>query len=313
MSRHVLTIMLTLAVVPTTGRAQPAGKPEPAARPEGGARPGEPEKKPEGRKPADKPETTPARPSAPARPPAATPAEVPPEKPRPIRPAGRLPDMPMCPPPAPCKCPVVKKDPRVTPVAGFTLGHRRLGVKFEVGYPFFVFELAYGFGSRFQMFVGYRGLYSLTSAPYGGFKILLTADSRRILGISLTAMGGWTHVRDGDLDVAMLVGSGGVFGEVWVTATARSGRHGGFVNGGVRLSQVEKCDNADDDCYDHPIQDDDGDGKKGALATIFGEVGYELYITRYVSYYLALGVDMFANSDAMPAMVRFRTGMIMHF
>lgn len=34
---------------------------------------------------------------------------------------------------------------------------------------------------------------------------------------------------------------------------------------------------------------------------------------KFASYYIAMGVDMFTNSDAMPAMVRFRTGVMLDF
>ena len=244
-------------------------------------------------------------------------ARAEPEKPEKAWPGGKAPSKPPTtrkPEPPKKKKPKKKKKKKKpilpTPIGAYTLAHTKVGVLVELGYPFFVFQLGYGLGSRAHLIFGYRGMYTLTSAAFGGFKVRLYSDKPKNIGIALKVLGGWTDVRKDKLGWAMLVGSGGAFGEVWLTSTSRKGRHGAMVNIGLRLSQVESCDPDEENCYDHPFRPG---GKKGVLATAFAEIGYELRFGVHSCYFVAIGADMFANSRAMPSMVRIRNGIMWHF
>lgn len=207
----------------------------------------------------------------------------------------------------------VKETVRTTPAGGFTSGDRRIAFKMEFGYPFFDFQVGYGIGSRFQVFAGYRGLYTATHAPYGGIKVAMFTNPRRTIGLSFTLLGGWTYARRTEDDEGVaekdayyesLVGGSGAFGELWLSITARSGRHGVLIDGGVRVSQVLSCNG----CESHVLGD-----KAGALATAFAEVGYEIRFMEHMSYYVAAGADFFANTNWVPALPRFRTGVYVDF
>lgn len=201
----------------------------------------------------------------------------------------------------------VLKTVRTTPVGGFTLGNRRFGVQLEFGYPFFNFQVGYGLGTRFQVFVGYRGIYTVTHTPYGGIKVALFANPRKTVGLSFTALGGWTHVRDSDSSNAAtesFAGGSGGFGEAMLSITARKGRHGVLINAGARIAQVAACS----DCENHLL-----DGDSGVIATAFAEVGYEYRFMQHMSYFVAAGADFFTNSEWTPAMPRFRTGVVVDF
>lgn len=182
----------------------------------------------------------------------------------------------------------------------------------ELGYPFLDFRLGYGISNRFQLMAGYRGLYSLSSAGYAGLKIGLYQNKERIVGVSLVALGGYSYVKgvfDGDGETTrMLVGGDGGFGEAWLMATVRRRRHGLTLTGGMRISQVSGCSD-EAYCYGDIFKS----GRDGTLVTAFFELGWEMRIMKFASYYLAMGVDMFANSNSLPAMVRFRTGVMLDF
>lgn len=207
----------------------------------------------------------------------------------------------------------VKKTVRTTPAGGFTLGDRRFGFRLEFGYPMFSFQVGYGIGSRFEVFVGYRGLYTATHSPYGGVKVAMFASPKRTVGLSFIALGGWTYARrieddygdpEKDAYYESLVGGSGGFGEAWLSMTARKGRHGGLISVGVRISQVEKCDG----CDSHLLG-----GDAGVMATAFAEAGYEFRFMNHMSYYVAAGVDFFTNTNWIPALPRFRTGVCVDF
>ena len=71
----------------------------------------------------------------------------------------------------------------------------------------FSFQAGYGIGSRFQLFVGYRGLYTATHSPYGGVKVSMFASPKRSVGLSFIAMGGWTYARREEDDEGNPIGN----------------------------------------------------------------------------------------------------------
>jgi len=200
-----------------------------------------------------------------------------------------------------------------TPVGGFPLRKKRMSFTLELGYPFLDFRFGLGITDRFQLLIGYRGLYSLSSAGFAGLKIGMFQNQERTVGVSLVALGGYTYVKhSGDYGgdgTEELVGGSGGFGEAWLMATVRHGRHGLSLNGGLRISYVTGCAEGSYNCYSSFFESN----KSGALVTAFFELGWEMRIMKFASYYIAAGVDMFANSNALPAMVRFRTGVMLDF
>jgi len=206
-------------------------------------------------------------------------------------------------------------DPGPTTISGFTPGRRRVSFGFELGFPFLDTHLAYGLSDRVALGVGFRSLYGETSAPYAFAKLQLMSDAARTRGLALTVLGGYTYVRGEDEwdhdSTTALVGGDGVFAELNLGMTLRSGRHGLMVGWGLRLGQVKAKDCSGDswcDEYSHVL-----DGRAGVLATVSAELGWEVKITRNAGYFISLGVDMFTNSKALPAMVRFRNGVVLSF
>lgn len=236
------------------------------------------------------------------------------------RPAAREQDdavRPMAPPPPATPRPVAPGTKplapvEATPVAGFPLRKRRLGFLLELGYPFLDFRVGYGITDRLQILLGYRGLYAMSSAGYAGLKFGLFQNKPRTVGVSFTALGGYTYVKQkNDYDdgtTRELVGGDGGFGEAWLTVTVRRRRHGLMLVGGLRISQVSGCSD-EYDCWGSIF----ASGSPGTLVTGFFELGWEMRFMRYASYYVAIGVDMFTNSNALPAMVRFRNGVLLDF
>lgn len=202
----------------------------------------------------------------------------------------------------------VKKtaDTRPTPAAGFTLERRRVGIRLEVGFPFVLLQLSYGVGAGLELITGYRGFYALTPGAFAGVKGQLVTNKAGTVGLSLMALGGWTHLKKYWDIVTEFTGGTGGFGELWLMFTGRRGRHGMFVNGGVRVSEVKACKH--DECDSHILN-----GKKGVGVVIFAEIGYEVRINRYASYFVAGGANMFPNGKQFPGFVTGRTGIIMEF
>jgi hypothetical protein len=199
------------------------------------------------------------------------------------------------------------------PTGGFALERHKAQVMLEAGYPFVRFELGYGLLSNLQVFAGYQGLYSFTSAGYAGIKLGLITTPKKTFGLSLAALGGYTHLRHrGDALAAALVGGNGGFGEFRLQLSGRRGRHGFFFNAGMRMSQVTRnirCEKgAEPECMEHfnCLSDDP------VLTTVFVEAGYEVRLSRYASYFVGVGVDVFSGAW-YPAMARLRNGILFDF
>ncbi len=304
MQKTICSVLFSVGfLLPALAMAQAAPSPMPAPDPPptAPARSGDAQ-------PGAQPDATSA-PAAPEQPLRATPA------PREVAPRDTAPP-PYYPPVGPNgryqPAPRILKPVEAAPVGGFPLRKKRMSFSLELGYPFLDFRFGYGLSDRFQFLIGYRGLYSLSSAGYAGVKIGLFQNKERSVGVSLVALGGYNYVKDADGDggtTKMLVGGDGGFGEGWLMATVRRRRHGLTLTGGMRISEMSGCDDSEYYCYSSVFDS----GRDGTLVTAFFELGWEMRIMQFASYYVAMGVDMFTNSKDLPAMVRFRTGVMLDF
>jgi hypothetical protein len=205
-----------------------------------------------------------------------------------------------------------RPDPGPTPAGGFLGRPRSLQMRLELGYPFLDLGVDYVLGGRLSLGVGMRSLYSMSFAPYVSLRAQLAQNATRTVGLTLGLKAGYTLLRNSDYDgetTEMLIGGSGAFGELSLTATARRRSHGLFVGAGLRVSQ--RSEYAMAGCYDYC---DDGYGSSSgkAVVTAFTELGWEVRVGHHASYFLGVGVDMFVNSD-LPAMIRFRNGVIIDF
>ncbi len=194
-----------------------------------------------------------------------------------------------------------------TPVGGYTLPRGGFAVKTELGYPNLDLEFLFAVGSRVQLGVGYRGLYTMNHTPYGSLKWSLNRHNRDVLGLALELRAGYSFSRDGDGGDAignMLAGEYQWFGELRFLGTARRGRHGLLWAVGGRVSRSPY----EDDYYDG-YGDHSDSGKAMGVVTL--EIGYELRINRIASFFLSLGVDIFAAKDFIPALPHFRMGVML--
>ena len=199
------------------------------------------------------------------------------------------------------------------PTGGFTLGRNKAQVMVEAGYPFVKFELGYGLLSNLQLFAGYQGLYSFTSAGYGGIKLGLITTPKKTFGLSLAALGGYTHLRHRDDAVAgAIVGGDGGFGEFRLMLSGRKGRHGFFFNAGMRMSQVTRNIRCEKGAKPESMDNFNCLSDDPVLTTVFVEAGYEVRLSRYASYFVGVGVDVFSGAW-YPAMVRLRNGILFDF
>jgi hypothetical protein len=191
-------------------------------------------------------------------------------------------------------------------VGGYTLPRGGFAVKTELGYPNLDLEFLFAVGSRVQLGVGYRGLYTMNHTPYGSFKWSLNRRNRDVLGLALELRAGYSFPRDGDDGDSignMLTGEYQWFGELRFLGTARSGRHGLLWAVGGRVSRSPY-----DDYYDG-YGDHSDSGKAMGVVTL--EIGYELRINRIASFFLSLGVDIFTDEDYIPALPHFRMGVLL--
>jgi hypothetical protein len=207
------------------------------------------------------------------------------------------------------------------PFGGFGLQPGRLGATIEFGYPFFGLQMAYGLPGRVELGVAYRGLYALTHSPVGIVRVRLFENDDRTAAFGLTVRGGYTIVGDDQSELTGLVGGAGPFGELEFNIGVRNSRHMLFVTAGVRLSQnpadyygcpggggyeTYPATGDDDNCFDLMPP---WDGDAPLVATGYSELGYGLRFMRAASFFVAAGVDMFFDSNELPAMIRLRTGM----
>ncbi len=227
------------------------------------------------------------------------------------------------PPPAPtavpatprCAAPAVHKarapqDPGPTPAGGYTLPRKGFAVKMELGYPNLDVEFLFALGSRVQLGFGYRGLYSMNHSPYASLKWSMNSRNRDVLGLALQLRAGYSFPRSHGEDENignMLAGEYKWFGELWFLGTARRGKHGLFWGVGARISQQAW------DVYSVAYDGDYGGNERDmkVMGTFSLELGYELRINRIASFFLALGVDIFATDEFIPALPRFRMGVML--
>jgi hypothetical protein len=209
----------------------------------------------------------------------------------------------------------VGPDPGPTPFAGFLGRARSFQAQLELGYPFLELAFTYAFSPGFALGAGLRTLYGMTYAPYLSLRFGLARTADGTGAISLALRGGLTFLRGSDRDPgghALLVGGRGVFGEIGLAMSTRRRRNGLFLNVGLRLSQsrIPGCSEGGGyDCWLDNLAEDDA----AALATLFFDLGWEVRITQHASYFIGFGVDLFVNSRELPAMVRFRNGVILDF
>lgn len=206
-------------------------------------------------------------------------------------------------------------DPGPTPFAGFIGRGRTFQTQLELGYPFMDLAFSYAFSERLALGVGLRTLYSMTYAPYATLRLALRSNASRTAALSLALRVGYTWVRGSEWDRetrATLVGGTGAFGEAGLGITARKRKNGLFVNAGVRLSQARLNSCAKESqwaCAIESVADEQGP----ALATLFVDMGVEARLSRHASYFFGFGVDLFVNGNDLPAMLRFRNGVIVDF
>jgi hypothetical protein len=225
------------------------------------------------------------------------------------RPADRRPAEEPLPPPVQPDGPAL--DP--APEAGFLLEPRRLGLRVEAGWPFFGAQVAYGAHDAVEVALGYRGVYGLASAFYGGARFRLHENPKHHAAVSLLALGGYTYVAPGESHnrSTRMAGGDSGFGEASLALSIGGARAWFTFAGGARISGVQGHDcgtgaPSDSNCSQAVI--DDGDA--GFLVTVMLEVGFAVRLISVMSLFGTVGADWFANSDASPAFVRGRLGFV---
>lgn len=198
------------------------------------------------------------------------------------------------------------------PEAGFLLERHRLGLRAEVGWPFYGIQVAFGAHDLVEVAAGYRGTYDLAAGFYGGVRVRLHESLDHRAALSLLALGGYTYVPVGEgynLATQWAGGDSG-FGELSLAASVGRGRAWFTFAGGARVGAVqgtycsvygfwtENCDQA----VFH-------DGRPGVLVTVMLEAGFAVRLNAFTSLYGAVGGDWFTNSEARPAFVRGRLGL----
>lgn len=202
------------------------------------------------------------------------------------------------------------------PSAGFNLSRYRIGFKIEAGYPFVDTELLVRLHNVVQLGIGYRSAYTFSNAGYADLAFRLYRNSEATRGVSLLLRGGYTYVQpqEADDEIPALVGGDAAFGEIILAVSFRWGRHAFDLNTGVRLGWVKAQDCEEDpygwsDCWYAIFPD----GEEGLLPTVMIDFAWAVRIHSAVSYYLALGVDVFTTSYQAPALPRFRNGLMIEF
>lgn len=193
-----------------------------------------------------------------------------------------------------------------TPVGGYTLPKGGFGLKLEFGYPHMDIGILFALGNRVQVALGYRSVYTINHTPYANVKFSLNSRNRDVLGLALELGAGYSFGRDQDEEHIgnRMAGEYHVFGEAWLRGTARRGRHGLLFGVGAKISQA-----VPGYAYDYDYNEPESTGDK-VMATISLEIGYELRINRVASFFLATGVDIFTSDEWIPALIRFRLGVI---
>lgn len=158
-------------------------------------------------------------------------------------------------------------------------------------------------------------MHFLSNGGYAGFKLRLYVNEKRSVGLALRAIGGYVHVLPAYKEkVKELSGGDAGFGELWLMAAARRRRHGLMAALGLRLSQVTPCEvSVADLCAEPSLY-----ARTKAFVTVSAEIGWEMRLSPDVTFYLALGADMFPQTLVPPdgdweASPRFRTGLITEF
>jgi hypothetical protein len=192
-----------------------------------------------------------------------------------------------------------------TPAGGYTLPKGGFALKLEFGYPHMDVGLLFALGNRVQVGVGYRSVYTINHTPYANMKFSLNSRNRDVLGLALELGAGYSFGQDDFEDFGnRMAGEYHFFGEAWLRGTARRGKHGLLFGVGARISQAVP---GWDYYYDGGSSAEVGEK---VMATISVEIGYELRINRVSSFFLATGVDIFTSDEWLPALIRFRMGVI---
>ncbi len=197
---------------------------------------------------------------------------------------------------------------RPAPVSGFTLTRARVGMLLEIGYPFLDLRASFRLHEWLDLGLGYRGRWGTTNAGYASLKFRLFQNQPATFGLALVLAGGYTRARD--QDSAVVVGGDSAFGEAILNLSVRRRRHAFDALLGLRLGWVRDCEvwieSEYDDCYYHPFADEEA----GLMATVIFDVGYSVRIGPFISFFIAAGIDIFANSDSPPVLPRGRTGFL---
>jgi hypothetical protein len=203
--------------------------------------------------------------------------------------------------------------PEPVPETGFLLGRGRLGLSVAAGWPFVELQVAYGAHEAVEVAAGYRAMYGLASAWYGGLRLRLHENRKRGAALSLLALGGYTYVVSGEGHnrSTQFAGGDSGFGEAALALSV--GRNIAWFTflGGARVSGVQ-----DHICSSAAVSSTTlnceqavfPDGEAGVLVTVMLEVGFAVRLNSFMSLLGAVGGDWFVNSEAREAFVRGRLG-----
>jgi hypothetical protein len=205
-----------------------------------------------------------------------------------------------------------------SPVGGFSLARRGVGLRLEAGHPFIDVQLAYGLHDAVELDAGYRGMWGKSNGAYGGLRFRLYRNQAGTAALSLSLLGGYTYVRPGENHFYTTKFNGGDSGFAELGFGFSLGRHrqAFIASAGLRLSWVQGhrvCSPDEytywEDCENTIFQD----GHAGFLPTVFVDVGYAVRLYRLLSLYIATGFDAFTSSQSLSAMVRHRFGLMFDF
>lgn len=192
-----------------------------------------------------------------------------------------------------------------SPVGASALRRGQLGLRLEVGYPFVELAVTVGLVTgRLQVEAGYRGLYGMTNAIFGGLKWVISRSRSGRTGVALRLIGGYSDIRKDDgrfQEYQNMAGGGFGFGEGGLLFTARGRSNAAFLaSAGLRISQYRPRE-----CNPGP----DCEGNRKVAYAAFLELGFVKRLGWRTSYYMAVGVDVFEGlQEWLPALIRLRIG-----
>lgn len=196
------------------------------------------------------------------------------------------------------------------PVSGFTLQAHRLALRVETSFPFLETALLIRLHERVTLGLGYRSFYGFNNAGIAELAIQVAQNESHSRGMSIIARGGYgRNVDPQEPWHTAFTGYNGPLGELLIAGTFRWGRHAFDLNMGVRIGGVPErdCeDEWDDYCYDAWFRN----GESKPAVTMLADFGWSLRFMERASFFAGLGVHWYTNSDAIPALPRFRAGFI---